>query len=137
MGILIGADRERARRRLAGLDAPVTLVHFTQDYDCSFTHRVVSLLRELEDLSDRLSLRIVDFRSERDTAASFGVDHVPATVITGEREFGLRFDGLPEGVELETFLDGIVMMSRGEAAPDRRLAVLTSPPTREVVTRPG
>ena len=136
MGTMIGADRERARRRFAGLAAPVTLVHFTQEKDCPYIRRARSLLKELEGLSDLVRLRIVDFAEDRDTAAEFGVDHIPATVITGEREYGLRFDGVPDGAELETFLDGIVMMSRGDVGPGTRLAVLASPPTRDVVSRP-
>ena len=137
MGIMSGADRERVRRHLAGLTAPVTLVHFTQDYDFVYTRRAREFLEELTGLSGRIQLRIVDFVHERETAMRFGVDHVPATVISGECGLGLRFDGLPDGAELGTFLDGIVMMSRGGPAPGPRLAVLASPPTRDVVAPPG
>jgi hypothetical protein len=135
MGILSGVDRERARRRLSGLASPVTLVHFTMDYDCPYTRRTLAVLEEVAGLADSIRLTVHDFAAERETADRFGVDHVPATVITGGPEFGLRFDGLPEGAEFERFLDGIMMVSRGDAGPGDRLAVLASPPTRELVHR--
>ncbi|MEN8152127.1 MAG: hypothetical protein ABFS86_20085, partial [Planctomycetota bacterium] len=81
MGIMKRTDRERARHRLASLHSPVTLVHFTQERCWLCTDRARSLLEELAAESRHLSLHLVDFAAEPETAERFGVTQVPATVI--------------------------------------------------------
>ena len=131
MGVLKRADRERIRHRLAALPSNVTLVHFTQEKCWPCTDRSRALLEEITAESHHLHLRFVDFAAEPEMAERLGVNQVPATVIAGPREAGLRFDGLPEGAELDPFLDGIAAVAEGVGR--EHLAVLASPPTRDVV----
>ena len=131
MGVLSEMERDRVRSRLGGLTKSVTLVHFNQRGITPSCRPTTRLLEELSGLSDRLLLRIFDFQADRSTAARYGVDQIPATVITGERGLGIRYFGYP-GVELENFLDGITIVSSEGTRPGRgareRLAVLTSAP---------
>ncbi|HEX9246577.1 MAG TPA: glutaredoxin, partial [bacterium] len=45
----------------------------------------------------------------------YGVDRVPAIVVLGARDYGIRYYGLPGGYELATLLDIIVDAGRGAA----------------------
>lgn len=140
MGVLTESDRDRVRSRLDGLEKSVTLVHFNQRGITPSCRPTTRLLEELSGLSERVRLRVFDFEADRPTAARYGVDQVPATVITGERGLGIRYFGYP-GVELEKFLDGITIVSSEgtRPAPDvrERLAVLTSAPNLQAFITAG
>jgi glutaredoxin-like protein len=103
---------EELARRLLN---PVRLVVFTQEYECPYCAQTRSLLEELASLSDKLSVEVYDFVADADKARAYGVDKVPAVAIIGARDYGLRFYGLPYGYEFQTFLEGIVSVSRGKA----------------------
>ena len=67
----------------------------TQEKCWPCTDRSRALLEEITAESHHLHLRFVDFAAEPEMAERLGVNQVPATVIAGPREAGLRFDGLP------------------------------------------
>jgi len=48
--------------------------------------------------------------------AAGGVDQVPAIVVEGARDYGLRFYGVPSGYEFGNLIDAIIVASTG--APD-------------------
>jgi glutaredoxin-like protein len=97
------------------LQNPVRLIVFTQEYECPYCAQTRSLAEELAGLSDKISVEVYDFIAGAEKAKTYGVDKVPAVAIAGEKDYGLRFYGLPYGYEFGTLLDGIISVSRGTA----------------------
>jgi glutaredoxin-like protein len=108
--------KEQLREELTvKLQKPVRLVVFTQEYECPYCAQTRSLVEELASLSDKIGVEVYDFVADVDKVRGYGVDKVPAVAIVGERDFGLRFYGLPYGYEFGTLLEGIIAVSRGRA----------------------
>lgn len=96
------------------LQNPVRLIVFTQEYECPYCGQTRSLLEELASLSDKIRVEVYDFVADSERAKAYGIDKVPAVAIVGEKDFGVRFYGLPYGYEFETLLEGIIAVSRGK-----------------------
>ena len=108
--------KEQLREELTvKLQKPVRLVVFTQEYECPYCAQTRSLVEELASLSDKIGVEVYDFVADVDKVRGYGVDKVPAVAIVGERDFGLRFYGLPYDYEFGTLLEGIIAVSRGRA----------------------
>lgn len=91
------------------------LVHFTQELECRSCPETRRLLQEMAELSDKLSLDVYNFQLDREEVAQYQIDKVPATVIEGAKDYGIRFYGLPSGYEFVTLLEDILAVSRGRS----------------------
>ncbi|MGB9676241.1 MAG: protein disulfide oxidoreductase [Candidatus Bathyarchaeales archaeon] len=96
------------------LEKPVKIVMFTQEVECQYCAQTRQLLGEIAALSDKISLEVYDFVADAEKARVYGVDKVPAIAIVGEKDYGVRFYGLPYGYELQTLLEGIITVSRAK-----------------------
>jgi glutaredoxin-like protein len=94
---------------------PVRLVVFTQELECPYCAQTRSLIEELASISDKLRVEVYDFVTDSEKARAYGVNKVPAVAIVGEKDYGVRFYGLPYGYEFQTLLEGIIAVSRGKA----------------------
>ena len=99
--------RDQLRTRLASLEGPVRLVHFTQRHACGRCAQQRELLEAIAGLSDKLTLEVHELVDDAPIAARFGVDKVPATAVVGDRDRGIRFYGLTGGYELGSLLEAI------------------------------
>ncbi|MEM1563814.1 MAG: thioredoxin family protein [Candidatus Bathyarchaeia archaeon] len=107
--------KKHLQEELTGkLQNPVRLIVFTQEYECPYCGQTRSLLDELASLSDKIRVEVYDFVADSEKAKAYGIDKVPAVAIIGEKDFGVRFYGLPYGYEFETLLEGIIAVSRGK-----------------------
>jgi len=140
MGLLQERDVEEIRERLAGLTGPVKLIHFTQELNLEYGRQAQQLLEELTQISDKLTLETYNFQIDKERAAEYAVDKVPATVIRNGKDYGIRFFGLPAGYEFAALLDAILAVSAGDSGlkPESRakLAQLTEPLHLQVFTTP-
>jgi hypothetical protein len=59
-------------------------------------------VREVAALDDRLSAEVLNLAIDRDRAEAYGVTRVPAIVVEGARDYGLRFFGIPSGYDSRT-----------------------------------
>lgn len=116
MAFLNAPTQAEVRRRLGDLRDPVRLVVFSQALEAAdLCARNEQLVREVAALSDRLTVETLNLAIDRERAAAYGVDRVPAIVVEGARDYGLRFYGVPTGYEFATLIDAIVLASTGEA----------------------
>ncbi|MEN3183580.1 MAG: thioredoxin family protein [Atribacterota bacterium] len=92
---------------------PVTLRFFTQELECATCRDVRMLLEEVAALSPLLSLVTHNFLLEKDTALAFRIDKIPAFTVEGERDYGIRFFGIPSGYEFSGFVETLACVSRG------------------------
>lgn len=96
------------------LENPVKIVVFTQDLECPYCAQTRSLIEELATLNNKISIEVYDFLADFEKAKAYSVDKVPALAIIGEKDYGLRFYGLPSGYEFQTLLEAVINVSRGK-----------------------
>jgi len=114
MGLIPEEHKEHLRSELKEkLENPVKILMFTQEVECQFCAQTRQLINELAALNGKIKVEILDFLANSDKAKEHGVDKVPATIIMGEKDYGIKFYGLPFGYELQTLLEGIINVSRG------------------------
>lgn len=101
--------------RLGGLVNPVRLIMFTQTIECEFCAETRDLVEEVASLSDKMEAVIYNFITDKDKADEYGVDKVPAIAVIGERDYGVRFYGIPSGYEFVSLLEAIKTVSMGES----------------------
>ena len=140
MGLIGDDDGVQIRERLQELVNPVKLIHFTQELNLEYGRESRQLLEELTALSDKLSLEVWNFLLEKEKVAEYKVDKVPATVVRNDKDYGIRFYGIPSGYEFSTLLDAIVTVSQGESGlkPEskEKLTAITQPLHLEVFVTP-
>ncbi len=112
---------------------PVKLILFTQELECTFCKEVHSLIEAVANLSDKISLQIYDFQKDEDKAKDLGVDKIPALAILGEKDYGLRFFGIPSGYEFQTLIEAIILVSTGDSQlPPKAVSALSKAATKPV-----
>jgi len=117
--------RNMVAERLSAIEAPVRITMFTQETECAHCGEAREMVQDVCSLSDRVSLRVLGFVEDRKEAERLKVDKIPATLVHGEREYGVRFFGVPSGYELDALLDAILSVSRGKVEfPEEVLEVL-------------
>jgi glutaredoxin-like protein len=94
------------------LENPVRVVMFTQAVECNFCSQTRQLITELAALNEKIKPEVYDFVAESEKAKSFGVDKVPAIVVMGDKDYGVRIYGLPYGYELQTLLEALISVSK-------------------------
>jgi alkyl hydroperoxide reductase subunit AhpF len=113
MALLSDRDAKDVRAQLATLTGPVTLINFTQELACQYCRETEMLLKEVAALSDKISLEVYNFQLDKAQVAQYRVDKIPATVVAGATDYGVRFYGIPLGYEFSAFLAAIKDVSRG------------------------
>ena len=112
MSLIPDDHRERIRNELAeNLTNPVRIIMFTQELECKFCVETKQLMIELAALNDKINVEVHDFVADAELAKNYGVDRIPALVIIGERDYGIRFYGLPYGYEFQTLLEDLKTVS--------------------------
>jgi glutaredoxin-like protein len=96
------------------LDHPVKILMFTQEIECRFCSDTRELVQELATLNDRITVEIYDFVADAEKAKEYGVDKIPALVILGEKDYGVRIYGIPYGYELQTLIQAVINVSKGK-----------------------
>jgi glutaredoxin-like protein len=107
MGVLKDKDKKKVKELFKDIDHDVKIVMFTQEIECLRCEMTRTMLEEVSSLSKRLSLEVHDFVAEKDLAEKYGVDKIPATVLVGEKDYGIRFFGVPAGYEFTVLIEDI------------------------------
>jgi glutaredoxin-like protein len=94
---------------------PVKLINFTQELECQFCRETRKLLKEVSELSDKISLEVYNFQLDKEKVSQYGVDKIPASVIEGDKDYGVRYYGMITGYEFATLLQDIVDVSKRES----------------------
>ena len=91
----------------------VNLVMFTQTLECNTCRDTHLFLREISELSDKLTLTLWNFQTDKDKAEKYHVDKIPAIVVldSDNKDHGIKFYGLPGGYEINSFISSILEMS--------------------------
>lgn len=141
MPILKERDKQFVKSKFEKeLTGDVRLVVFTQEFECDYCSVNREIAEELASLSGKIRLEVYDFASDPEKAEKWGVDKIPAMLLFGSREYGVRYFGVPSGYEFTALLDDIVDVSRGSSrlSPEtkRRVSELRSPLHIQVFVTP-
>jgi glutaredoxin-like protein len=107
MALLQDRDRQRVQAELEKLAHPVKLINFTQELACEYCRETEQIARELGELSDTLQVEVYNFQIDREQVAKYRIDKIPALVVEGEKDYGVRFYGIPMGYEFMSLLGAI------------------------------
>ena len=144
MSLLKEEDRKAIKEELSGLQHAVTLLLFTQEFECQYCRESRQLAEEVSRLSDQVSLEVYDLQADADIAVQYGIDKIPALVVMrgGEepKDFGIRFFGIPSGYEFGTFIEDIKIVGSGQSGlseeTKQELAALETPVHFQVFVTP-
>jgi glutaredoxin-like protein len=141
MPLLEDKDKEAVETRFQEeLINSVKLVNFTQAFECQFCAETRQLVEEVAALSDEIELEVYNFAIDKEKVEEYGVDKIPAIVIMGEKDYGVRYYGIPSGYEFSSLIEDIIDVSRGkvELLPATReaLAGITEPLHFQVFVTP-
>ena len=114
-------DRAVIREMFEELENPVRLVVFTQGSlklpgqpDCMYCEQTVKLTQELAELSDKVSVEVVNFHTEKEKVEEYQIARIPAIAVVGTKDYGVRYYGIPRGYEFSTLLEDIIDVSKGK-----------------------
>jgi glutaredoxin-like protein len=114
MSLIPDEHREHVKNELAeNLVNPVRLIMFTQQLECQLCLQTKQLVTEIAGLNDKVQAEVHDFVADAELAKQFGVDKIPAVVLVGRRDYGVRLYGLPYGYEFQTLMSALKVVSRG------------------------
>ncbi len=131
--MVIQIDREtleEVRKMFRNLEGSVTLRFFKPSGECRFCEDTEKIVEILSSLSDKISYEIHEEGSS--LANKFNVDMFPALLVHGEREYNIRFFGIPAGYEFGALIEDIIDVSRGKPSINENLAKIVEKIGRRV-----
>lgn len=129
------ADRELVTTKLNQLNSTVTVRLYTGGGNLSKTRQTSALLEFMKQSSDKIQVITNNMDSEPSLKANLGVDHGPVIAIKGDKFQGHSYYGLPSQMELEPFLDGILIAAGQGSRLDQQSISFLSNVDKEVHIR--
>jgi len=127
MPLLSESDRQTVRAHLAAISHRVTLLFFTQTFDAPETVMLAKqVVDEVASLSDLITIEEVNLILDRERAAQFGIDRVPAiALLRDDEDTRIRFLGAPAGYEFTSLVEAAVLAGTGESGltPESRALI--------------
>jgi alkyl hydroperoxide reductase subunit AhpF len=153
VALLKDSDREQLRQEFEKLQNPVKLVFFTQALDCEYCPLTQQVLEEIVGLADKITLQTYNFAVDQAQVFEYKIARVPAVAVVRvetamvdgvatvrDRDYGIRYYGVPAGYEFAALVNDILDVSRGDsgltAQSKAMLAQLTEPLHLQVFSTP-
>ncbi|NWF97353.1 MAG: thioredoxin family protein [Nitrospirae bacterium] len=105
-------DKNQIANLFKSLENEVKIITFTQEFECQFCRINRELLEEVKALSEKISIETYDFVKDADFAKKYNIDKIPATIITGDNNYGIRYFGVPGGYEFTSLIEDIIDISK-------------------------
>jgi len=117
MPLLNERDQAAIRTEFEKLAGPVKLVVFSQELEAAeLCRQNEELVRDVAALApDTITVEVLNPAIDRERATAYGIERVPAIVVEGARDYGIRFLGIPAGYEFANLIDSIIVASSGTA----------------------
>jgi glutaredoxin-like protein len=117
MPLLSDHDQQTVRGHLAGLTHRVTILFFTQTIGAPETTLIArQIVDEVASLNDLVAVEEVNLVLDRERAAQYGIDQIPALVLLRDGEdTRIRFLGAPAGYEFMSLVDALVLAGTSDS----------------------
>ncbi len=146
MSLLSPTDQEKLRESFDEMTGPVRILFFTQTLGCDPCLQTRQILDELPPLSDKISIEEVNFVLEKEKAAQYGIERVPALALLSgnadgqDRDTRIRFLGTPSGYEFVSLVQAVLLAGGHDSqlTPANRalIAAVATPTTIQVFSTP-
>jgi glutaredoxin-like protein len=124
MALLNPNIQKQVRQVFESIQYPVRLLIFTQGeggaLECQMCQDTRQLIEEVASLSEKISVEIYDFIGDAKVAQEHDVDKIPAVVIAGDKDYGVRFYGIPSGYEFSSLIEGILAVGRRQPSLSKK-----------------
>lgn len=125
MTILQEKDRQTLQQRFSGLHNTVKLVVFTTNEQPETSELLSQIAQELVSVGGgKITLEQHSLEGEPAVAQEYNITLAPAIVVrTEEKDYGIRYLGVPAGFEFASLVGAIEDVGKGDAglSPDSRL----------------
>ncbi|NBG88370.1 protein disulfide oxidoreductase [Isachenkonia alkalipeptolytica] len=113
MALLNDEMREQLSGFFEGMKEDVTIGLFTHKESCETCEETESFMQEMETLSEKIHLEAYDLDTHQDKAKEYDITLTPSIVLLdGEKKHrGIKFNGIPAGHEVNSFIKGIMEVS--------------------------
>ena len=129
MPLLSEQDRQTVKNRLAAITHRVGILFFSQTIGAPESVRTAKqLLDEIVSVDERITVEEVNLILEKQRAAQYGIDQIPAIVLLRNGEdTRIRFLGAPAGYEFASLVEAIVLTGTGVSglSPESRQLIAT------------
>ena len=116
------------------------LLFFTQTFGCDTCVSARRIVDRIASLSERITVDEFNLVLDKDEVGAYGIRRAPAIAVVGEADTGIRFYGAPDGHELLSLVDAILLVaSRDSGLSDEsraRLAEIEQPIDIQVFVTP-
>lgn len=108
---------EKSRETLRGIFGrefkdPVDIVVFTDKGDCRYCKETLQIAQEVSSINPDIVVKHYPSENSLTEVEMYSVRLFPATIIRSpEKDYGIRFFGIPSGYEFETYVKDILMVS--------------------------
>ncbi len=126
----------------ADMTETVTVLFFTQTFECETCDDTKRILSELTEITDRVVVEEINLVLEKERAAGYGIDRAPGlALLAGGVDTRIRMLGAPAGYDFMSLVDAILTVSGASDAPLAQesldlLAAVTEPRKIEVFVTP-
>jgi glutaredoxin-like protein len=95
------------------LISDVTIALFTKEGECPTCQETKGYMEEIEALNDKIHLKEYDINKDQELAKAYQVEMVPSIVLLNDKEeyLGIKFNGIPAGHEINSFVPAILEVS--------------------------
>ncbi len=114
MAELLNEDvKKQIKEVLSSMDQSVKMVLFTKEEPCQTCSETRQLLSEVSELSEKIAVEEKDLEKDSEYAQQYGITLAPSfVVLDGEGNYkGVKFNGIPAGHEINSFLGALIDMS--------------------------
>lgn len=133
-------DPAMIREGLRDIASPVTIHYYTSDVASWYSYAEHQLLQDIARASKHLDLCVYAERWDTEREERVGIRRTPAIALYGEQDTGIRYYGMPDGYELEPFLNTLKAIAAGTSSLQSdtlaHLYQLTQPIHLEVIVLP-
>jgi glutaredoxin-like protein len=84
------------------------------DKESRFCRETRQLIEGVTQISPKLTLQKFDFEADKEAVEQFGITRTPALVIMDEKDYGIRFYGVPSGYEFSSLIESFKLISSGQ-----------------------
>ncbi len=116
-------NKKQIRDFLKPMKNPITMVLFTKEGSCQTCKETKQLLSEVETLSDKVNVEYKDLNQDSALAEEYGVTMAPSFVVLDAQGMykGVKFNGIPAGHEINSFLSALIDMSGHDFGFDKKV----------------
>ncbi len=115
MSLLNDEVKNQVKEEIGTFSNDVKLLAFTSKENCQFCNDVVELLKEVSELNEKISVEIYDMNDNFDKAKEYNVTKFPTIVPLGEKDYKIRFYGIPGGYEFMSLIETIKMLGNNNS----------------------